>query len=48
MTMETYENAELLRWVRQWGPEVEVVEPASLRETIVAEARALLARHGEQ
>ncbi|MDW8426460.1 MAG: CRISPR-associated endonuclease Cas3'', partial [Meiothermus sp.] len=36
---------ELLPWIQSWGPRVEVLEPPSLRETWLAEARQLLAQH---
>lgn len=33
-------------WIRSWGASVEVLEPASLREELAAEARALAALYG--
>jgi predicted DNA-binding transcriptional regulator YafY len=38
---------ELLTWLLPWGRAVEVLEPASLRAHLAAEARAILARHAE-
>ncbi|MBF6593305.1 MAG: CRISPR-associated helicase Cas3' [Thermaceae bacterium] len=37
---------ELLPWIQSWGPRVEVLEPQNLRQTWLAEARALVAQHG--
>jgi len=37
---------ELLPWIQSWGPRVEVLEPASLREKWLGEARALVERFG--
>lgn len=36
---------ELVRWVLEWGPQIEVVAPAWLRNDVVAELRASLARY---
>jgi predicted DNA-binding transcriptional regulator YafY len=36
---------EMLYWIRGWGPQVEVLEPASLREQVAAEALAVAARY---
>jgi predicted DNA-binding transcriptional regulator YafY len=41
------DEGELLAWLLGWGAAVEVLSPSSLRARLVAEARALLARHGE-
>lgn len=37
---------ELMSWVRGWGANVEVLEPAVLRAQWLADARAVLERHG--
>jgi predicted DNA-binding transcriptional regulator YafY len=37
---------ELVRWALEWGPQVEVVAPAWLREAVVAELRGALGRYG--
>lgn len=37
---------ELLSWGQSWGPRVEVLEPASLRERWLAEARAVAGMGG--
>jgi len=37
---------ELLAFVLSWGSKVEVLEPASMRERLVAEARAALSLYG--
>jgi hypothetical protein len=39
------DERELVPWLLTWGRSVEVLEPASLRAALAAEARALLARH---
>ncbi|RIH86860.1 CRISPR-associated endonuclease Cas3'' [Calidithermus roseus] len=39
---------ELLSWVQSWGPRVEVLEPANLRDTWLAEARQLLQQYEPQ
>lgn len=36
---------ELLPWIQSWGPRVEVLEPENLRQTWLAEARALVGQH---
>jgi predicted DNA-binding transcriptional regulator YafY len=36
---------EVKRWVLPWGGDAEVLEPASLREALAAEARSLQARY---
>ncbi|MCC6175224.1 MAG: YafY family transcriptional regulator [Chloroflexi bacterium] len=41
------DERELIGWLLQWGRSVEVLEPASLRERLTEEARAILACHGE-
>lgn len=37
---------EMLPWVRGWGADVEVLEPAELRESIMGEARSLAMLYG--
>lgn len=37
---------EMLPWVRSWGPQVEVLAPVDLRETVMGEARALASLYG--
>ncbi|GIW24906.1 MAG: hypothetical protein KatS3mg069_1173 [Meiothermus sp.] len=39
---------ELLPWIQSWGPRVEVLEPPSLRQAWLAEARQLLAQYDVQ
>ena len=39
------EERELLNWLLRWGSGVQVLEPAWLCDRMVAEARAILARH---
>lgn len=43
LTLEVAITAELERWVRGFGSQVRVIEPASLRDKVLAHARALLA-----
>jgi len=38
---------ELASWVLQWGTEVEVVEPASLRESVAETARRIAEINGK-
>ena len=35
-------NIELIRWIRQYGPDAEVLTPASLREEMIEKAAATL------
>jgi CRISPR-associated endonuclease/helicase Cas3 len=37
---------EMVPWVRGWGADVEVVEPKSLRETLMGEAKVLAEKYG--
>ncbi len=37
---------EMLPWIRGWGPQVKVLEPKALRETLMGEARALAISYG--
>lgn len=51
LTIQTGANndgkpVELMSWIRGWGSNVEVLEPQSLREDWLAEARALIQRFG--
>jgi predicted DNA-binding transcriptional regulator YafY len=46
LTMKARVNEELMRWIREWGAEMEVVEPASLRRVVVADARRVVAMYG--
>jgi len=43
---EIDEWQEIVPWVRQWGADVEVLEPKELRETLMGEAKALAERYG--
>lgn len=45
MTMEALVNPELMRFIRSWGPEVEVVEPAELRAAVAEEATRTAAQY---
>jgi len=40
------EPQEMLPWIRGWGADVEVVEPPSLRERMMGEARRLARVYG--
>ena len=42
------EPKEMVPWIRGWGADVEVVEPESLRNTLVNETRRLAAMYGVQ
>ena len=42
------DEPELLTWLLSWGSAVEVLGPPSLRAALVAEARAILARHAAE
>lgn len=46
MTMTTRGPAELSRWIAGYGGAIQVLEPASLKEAVVALARGVLAGHG--
>jgi hypothetical protein len=46
MTLTAPVNEELMRWIREWGAETEVVGPAGVRRAVVADARAVLAMYG--
>jgi CRISPR-associated endonuclease/helicase Cas3 len=41
LTLEVSEVMEMVPWIRSWGPQVEVLEPAWLREQMLGEARRL-------
>jgi predicted DNA-binding transcriptional regulator YafY len=43
MTLKAPVNEELMRWIREWGAEAEVVEPAGLREAMAADAERVVA-----
>ena len=45
LSMEVGETADLRSWILSFGPGAEVLEPDSLREAIVAELEASLARY---
>jgi predicted DNA-binding transcriptional regulator YafY len=45
VTFRVRREAEILRWLLGWGAQVQVLEPASLREQITREAEALLRNH---
>ncbi|MFZ4828863.1 MAG: helix-turn-helix transcriptional regulator [Phototrophicaceae bacterium] len=40
------DTTDLLPWIRTWGANVEVLEPAHLRDTMIGEARALATLYG--
>lgn len=46
LTLEVGNTLELQPWIRSWGPEVEVLEPAELREAVAREAAATAALYG--
>lgn len=41
LTVEVSEVTEMVPWIRSWGPQVEVLEPAWLRDQMLGEARRL-------
>ncbi|MDE3090631.1 MAG: transcriptional regulator [Chloroflexota bacterium] len=43
---EIDEWQEIVPWVRQWGADVEVLEPKELRESLMGEAKAIAERYG--
>lgn len=43
---EIDEVQEIVPWVRQWGADVEVLEPKELRELLMGEAKALAEKYG--
>lgn len=43
---EIDEWQEMVPWVRQWGADVEVLEPKELRETLMGEAKAMAEKYG--
>lgn len=45
LTWQVSGTGEIKRFLRSWGPEAEVLAPASLREELAAEAAALCARY---
>ena len=47
VTFQVSEPNEMVAWIRQWGADVEVISPSSLREAIVADARQLAERYRE-
>lgn len=46
VTLHVRHEREIVQWLLGWGGQMHVIAPASLRQTIAAEAAALLARHG--
>jgi predicted DNA-binding transcriptional regulator YafY len=45
VTFRLRHERDLLHWLLGWGSQVQVLEPASLREQIAQEAEALLSHH---
>jgi predicted DNA-binding transcriptional regulator YafY len=45
VTLKVRREEDVLQWLLGWGARVRVLEPESLRERILAQARALLARY---
>src|SRR5690606_15429917 len=43
---EVAEPQEMLPWIRGWGPDVEVLEPADIREQVASEATATARLYG--
>ncbi|MCX7839996.1 MAG: WYL domain-containing protein [Anaerolineae bacterium] len=43
---EIDEWQEIVPWVRQWGADVEALEPKELRETLMGEAKAMAEKYG--
>lgn len=47
-TVRIADTTDMLPWIRSWGPDVEVLAPAPLRETLLGQARALAQAYGWQ
>jgi CRISPR-associated endonuclease/helicase Cas3 len=47
VTFQVSEPYEIVAWIRQWGAEVEVISPATLRQAIISDARKLSERYQE-
>jgi predicted DNA-binding transcriptional regulator YafY len=48
VTLRVRQESQILSWLLGWGRHVRVLAPASLRHTIVEEARTLLAAHEDE
>ena len=48
VTLQVRQESQILGWLLGWGRHVRVLAPASLRRTIAAEARSLLAGHQDE
>jgi CRISPR-associated endonuclease/helicase Cas3 len=46
MTLSIGETLEIENWIRGWGPDCEVLEPASLREKMIEDARRTARMYG--
>jgi predicted DNA-binding transcriptional regulator YafY len=47
VTFQVSEPREMVAWIRQWGADVEVISPSTLRDAIIADARQLAERYLE-
>ena len=47
LSMHVGISPEIERWILGWGEHVEVIEPATLRESIARTARQVAIRYGE-
>ncbi len=45
MTLQIRQPSEVLQWLLSWGSGVKVLEPASLKQRLAEEARAMLQNH---
>jgi predicted DNA-binding transcriptional regulator YafY len=45
VTLKVRQENEILQWLLSWGQHVQVIEPASLRQRIAAEAKEMLRHH---
>jgi predicted DNA-binding transcriptional regulator YafY len=45
VTLKVRQENEILQWLLSWGQHVQVLEPASLRQSIAREAREMLRDH---
>jgi len=48
MTLKVTNTIDLRAWILGWGEEVEVLEPAELRKSVVKTAKALLGVYAKE
>lgn len=48
VTLRVRQESQIVGWLLGWGRHIQVLDPASLRRTIAAEARTLLATHQDE